>query len=314
MLDNHPDFQQNRFGTRRHKLADVVTDGTHAESWNRVGGAKLFPGFEFGRMSEALNQKWECTFGTSVLGRLSDRKSGPMKLVETRIGCLAETVLLVGFMTATGARSLSAPIYTDTLADLATQGGSLSVGDKTFSGFSYQATDLTSFDPTQIQVTASIGSDGVYYLTWSGNVALATLSTTVADLKLNYAVTASGGIINMIDQTYTGSAQPAGNTFLAVDETVSTGSYGGPIVGQSHLTAYDVTDPPAESNDQLAIVPPQPVLYVTKDIGLAAISPPGAFITISQVTQSFHQVPEPGPMLLGSLAGGLWLWRLRRRA
>ncbi len=228
-----------------------------------------------------------------------------MKLFRIR----SKTMLVLGLMSAMGASSLFAQVYTDNLADLAASGGTLVIGDKTFTGFSYQDTDLTSFDPNQIQVTASIGSDGVYYLTWSGSVALATLSTTVADLKLDYVVSASGGSIDMIDQTYTGSAQPAGSTFLAVDETVSTGSFGGPIVGQSHLAAYDVTDPPAEINDQLNIVPPQTLLYVTKDIGLAAISPPGAFITISQVTQSFHQipVPEPSGMLLGSLGGGLLL-------
>ena len=97
-----------------------------------------------------------------------------MKLVGIRIGCFAESVLLVGFMTVTGAGTLSAQIYTDTLADLATHGGTLSVGDKTFSGFSYLASsEFTSFDPAQITVTASIGSDGTYYLTWSGNITLA---------------------------------------------------------------------------------------------------------------------------------------------
>lgn len=233
-----------------------------------------------------------------------------MKLFGNQIGYLAKTAFVVGFMSSIGAGSVLAQVYTDSLADLSNPNGTyntLAIGDKIFTDFSYQATDLTSFDPTQILVTASIGSDGVYYLTWSGSVALATLSTAVADLKLNYSVTATGGSINMIDQSYTGSAQPAGSTFLAVDETVSTGNFGGPIVGQSHLTAYDVTDPPAESNDMLNIVPPQTVLFVTKDIGLAAISPPGAFITISQVTQSFHQIPEPATVVLGGLGGGLLL-------
>jgi Flp pilus assembly protein TadG len=247
--------------------------------------------------------------------RLPENKFRLMKLLGIR-RCVAKRVLLIGLASAMGAGSLFAQIYTDTLADLAAHGGSLSIGDKTFSGFSYLATsDLTSFDPTQITVTASIGSDGTYYLTWSGNIALATFATATADLKLNYIVMASGGSISMIDQAYTGSAQPAGSTFLAVDETVSTGSFGGTIVGQSHLTAYDVTDPPAESNDELNIVPPQTLLYVTKDIALAAISPPAGFVTISQVTQSFHQVPEPGTLLLGSLGSGLLLLlRSRRQA
>jgi len=278
-------------------------------------GTQLFSGFEFGWMAETANENGSVFQCTSLSGRPSGKKSGLMKLFGIRIGCLVETVLLVGFISATTGRSFAAPVYTDTLADLATHGGTLSIGDKIFSQFSYQATDLTSFDANGIQVTASIGSDGVYYLTWAGSVALATLGTTVADLKLNYSVMATGGSIVMIDQTYTGSAQPAGSTFLAVDETVSTGNFGGPIVGQSHLTAYDVTDPPAENNDELSIVPPQTVLFVTKDIGLAAISPPGAFITISQVTQSFHQVPEPGPLWFGSVGGALLMFlNSRRRA
>jgi len=235
-----------------------------------------------------------------------------MKLVGIRIGCFAESVLLVGFMTVTGAGTLSAQIYTDTLADLATHGGTLSVGDKTFSGFSYLASsELTSFDPAQITVTASIGSDGTYYLTWSGNITLATFATAAADLKLNYIVMASSGSISMIDQAYTGSAQGGG--LLAVDETAALGNYGGQIVGQSHLTALDVTDPPAEINDVLNVVPPETLLYVTKDITLAAGAPGGSLVTISQVTQSFHQVPEPDPILLGSLAGGLLLLLGSRR-
>jgi hypothetical protein len=56
-------------------------------------------------------------------------------------------------------------------------------------------------------------------------------------------------------------------------------------------------------------------LYVTKDIALAVISPNGGFVTMDQVEQSFHQVPEPSAMLLGSLGGGLLLFlRLRRQA
>lgn len=228
-----------------------------------------------------------------------------------RMKCLAKMMLVVGFMSAMGAGSSFAQIYTDTLANLTANHGTLSVGDKTFSGFDYLASsDLTSFDPTQITVTASIGSDGVYYLTWSGNISLATFGTATADLKLNYIVMANAGSISMIDQAYTGSAQGGG--LLAVDETAALGNFGGQVVGQSHLTALDVSDPPAEINDVLNIVPPETLLYVTKDIALAAAAPGGSLVTISQVAQSFHQVPEPGTLLLGSLGGGL-LWCLRSR-
>ena len=237
-----------------------------------------------------------------------------MKFFGNPIKGLVRTALLCGFASVLGATPLFAQVYTGTLADLAASGGSLTVGDKIFSGFSFVASsDLTSFDPNQITVTAGIGSDGVYYLTWSGNIALATFDTAVADLKLNYIVSAGAGSIAMIDQAYTGSAQGGG--LLAVDETAALGSFGGIVVGQSHLTALDVSDPPAEINDVLNIVPPETLLYVTKDIALAAIAPAGSLVTISQVSQSFHQVPEPGTTLLGSLGGGLLLLlKLRRQA
>ncbi len=235
-----------------------------------------------------------------------------MKLFGNPINGLVKAALVCGFISVMGAAPLFAQVYTGTLADLAATGGSLTVGDKTFSGFSYVASsDLTSFDPSQITVMAGIGSDGVYYLTWSGNIALATFGTAVADLKLNYIVSASAGSIVMIDQAYTGSAQGGG--LLAVDETAALGSFGGIIVGQSHLTALDVSDPPAEINDVLNIVPPQTLLYVTKDIALAAIAPAGSLVTISQVSQSFHQVPEPGTLLLAGLGGGLLLFLKSRR-
>ena len=56
-----------------------------------------------------------------------------------------------------------------------------------------------------------------------------------------------------------------------------------------------------KAGDILNIVPPETALYVTKDIALGVISPNGGFITISQVTQSFHQVPEPATMIAGAL-------------
>ena len=106
-----------------------------------------------------------------------------------------------------------------------------------------------------------------------------------ADFLLKYKVTANGGTIDAIDQAYAGSAI---NGLLAVDETVSTALGGVPIVGSSHLTGLDISDPPAEGNDLLGIVPPHTVLYVTKDIRFAVTSSNGGSIGISEVTQSFH--------------------------
>ena len=187
-----------------------------------------------------------------------------------------------------------------TLAQL-DNGGTISIGDKTFSGFSYTESGLTSFNAANITVNA-YENGGVDYLTWSGNISLIGVNAT-AELKLNYIVTASAGAIYMIDQAYTGSAQ---NGLLAVDETVATGSFGGTVVGYSHLSTGDLSDPPAEANDLLNIIPPQSSLYVTKDILLGVGSASG-MISISQVTQSFHQGPAPVPESPTVIAGALLL-------
>jgi hypothetical protein len=239
------------------------------------------------------------------------RKS--MKLLKNPARQLVQTLFVCGVLSAMGVAPMSAQVFTGDLAALA-NGGTLTIGDKTFSGFSYQASGLTAFNPNAIIVTASeIG--GVDYLTWTGNISVISNSTAIGDLLLKYIVTANPGSINMIDQSYTlGNAT---NGSLAVDETVSTSSGGVPIVASSHLDTGDLSDPPAEpvQGDNLNINPAQSVLYVTKDINLVVIPPFGAdgIITITQVSQSFHQVPEPSVMLLGSLGGGLLLFMRSRR-
>jgi hypothetical protein len=211
---------------------------------------------------------------------------------------LRNTVLIGAAVAMAAMLQTAQAVLTDSLADLTSATGtynSLSIGDKTFSDFGYTASALTGFDAADVKVTASVDASGVYYLTWSGNVAaLASLTPTTGDLLLNYKVSASAGVIATIDQGYTGSG------IIKVDETVSPSSGGVPIVGSSHLDAFDMSDPPAEANDLLHLITPGSVLYVTKDIGLAAL-PGNDFATISQVEQSFEQVPEPTTVLAGAL-------------
>ena len=228
-----------------------------------------------------------------------------MKTIKQTFGIAACIGILAASATSVFAQ-------TSSLASLAT-GGTLTIDHKIFSGFSYQASGLTTFDPNQIFVTAS-ESGGIDYLTWTGNMSLSSGGFATADLLLNYIVTVTPGgtPIDWIDQSYSGSAP---NALLAIDETAATGSFGGTAVGYSHLEIDDFSDPPAEpvQGDNLIINPSQSVLYVTKDIGFAVLG--GGSATIYQVEQSFHQVPEPSAMLLGSLGGGLLLFlRLRRQA
>jgi hypothetical protein len=229
-----------------------------------------------------------------------------MKLFFNPINFWGKTLLVGGLTLAMGGNSLFGQVYSGTLANLAASGGTLSIGDKTFSDFSYSPTGLTAFDPTAITVTAS-ESGGVDYLTWSGTMSLTASTTTVADLVLQYVVTSTGEPIDMIDQSYTGTYE---NGLLAVDETVATGAFGGTVVAYSDLS----TSTPSETEGPtLNVNPAQSVLYVTKDINLLVNSANGGFVTITQVEQSFHQVPEPGTLLFGSLGGGLLLFLKARR-
>jgi hypothetical protein len=202
--------------------------------------------------------------------------------------------------------------FTGTLADLAGLNGaagtlSLSIDDKIFSGFSFQASGLSTFNANLIVVTASIGPGGVDYLTFTGDMQLAGFTPIVAtaDLLLGYTVTATGGSISMIDQRYTGGAQ---NGSLLINETAT--SAGAPTA-HSQLSVNDVTDPNIYPNgpitpidigegDLLTIVPPQTALIVTKDIAFS-IFPNGGAVSVSSVQQSFHQVPEPTTMIAGAL-------------
>ena len=216
------------------------------------------------------------------------------------IAIFAVTTMVAAIQTAQAA-------FTDTLADLAANNGSLTIGDKIFSGFSFQAVNLSGFNANNIVVTASIGTGGVDYLTFGGDIALAGYSFATADLLLGYSVTATHGAISMIDQLYTGGAL---NGSILINETAT--SAGAPTA-HSQLSVNDVSDPniypngnpfDVGENDLLLVVPPQTTLHVVKDLSFTIFNgTPGnpSFVSVSSVQQSFHQVPEPTTIIAGAL-------------
>jgi len=115
----------------------------------------------------------------------------------------------------------------------------------------------------------------------------------------------------MIDQNYTPTALPVAGNQIVIAETVA--NVLNVVVANSTLTLnpQDLSDPNPEAGDNLNINPPQQQLSVIKDIVITAA--PGQLVGLSDVEQSFHQVPEPGTMLLGSLGGGLLLFLRSRR-
>ena len=205
---------------------------------------------------------------------------------------------------------------TDTLGDLFSSGGSLTIGDKTFSGFGWVNSDgLLNSQAAALTVTASI-LGGVYYLDWSGSLTVNNTtgsSAVLGDVTLTYTVTANPGLINMIDQSYT-PVGSAGSGQIIIGETVQVQNQTGETVGNSTLTLNPLytVEPPAEQGDNLNFSP-ESQLFVTKDILIAAL--PGYSVGLTDVEQSFHQVPEPTTMaLLVFGAGTLWIVRKRRMA
>ncbi len=206
------------------------------------------------------------------------------------------TTVAVGVVGVLGFARIATANHVDTLGSLiADPNNTVSIGDKVWSNFTADPTNLDGYDPDAITVEASIVG-GVYYLTYSGVVASvikgAGGAPKIGDLLLSYTVTATGGnVITMIDQSYTGSAQPQGGAFISIDESVYDGTT---IVGNSHLEETDLSDPFAETSDDLDTNDKSSYLII-KDIGLGVVADAGGFVTISQVRQSYHQdrVPEP---------------------
>jgi hypothetical protein len=239
-----------------------------------------------------------------------------MKFFENPRKGLAKTMLAFGLVSALGGVSLFAtPVYT--LGGLVSSGGTITIDDKTFSNFSWQSANAAlNSDASALVVTAS-SSGGIDYLNWSGSIAVDNTlgnANLIGDLILKYTVSANPGSINMIDQSYTPlPATTAGSGQIIIGETVGNN---GITVANSTLTLNPpvLSEPPAQPGDNLNINPSVQQLAVIKDISILA--KPGNLVGLSNVEQSFHQVPVPEPSvtLIGSLGGGLLLLLRLRQA
>ncbi len=239
-----------------------------------------------------------------------------MKVQPRPIVALASgVVLLSGLLCQTAQAQAQA-----TLAELV-GGGTLTVGDNTFSDFSYTESGLTSFNAANITVTASAVGN-VDYLTWGGNISLALIggfgTTAAGNLLLNYVVTATGGnTINEIGQNYTGTVA-SGSATIGIAETVTAPNAGGATLASAYLSDTYTYEPnfsnvpPSLNGSEPFISPPQSTLEVMNSISIGTVNSqpipgfPGyydASVHLSQIQQPFDPVPEPATMAL--LAGTL---------
>ena len=209
------------------------------------------------------------------------------------------------------------------LGDLVANNGSITVGDKTFSNFGYvgslAAGPALAEQAAGLTVTAVRDSETLYHLDFAGALTVNNLlgaNALLGDIQLSYTVTvnAPNRAIFMIDQSYTPNGLPVAGNQIIIGETVRNNSI---TYANSTLTLNpaDLSDPIPEAGDSLMVIPPQIRLNVIKDILIATA--PGQLVGLSDVQQSFHQVPEPTTMIAGALLllpfGASTLRMLRRR-
>jgi hypothetical protein len=189
-------------------------------------------------------------------------------------------------------------------------GNSITIGDKTFSGFTYTASDdqasALADQALGLTISAFIGNGvngvlGVYYLDFKGAIAINNLGGTsplLGDLALSYTVTVnSGSTIDYIDQQYTPNGLPVPGNQIIIGET----AIGATASANSTLTLNptDISDPAPEVGDNLNFSTGQTSVAVVKDILIAAAT--NQLVGLSDVRQSFHQVPEPTTVIAGAL-------------
>lgn len=214
------------------------------------------------------------------------------------------------FLTAAVVAALAFSASVALATPINTAGLTLSSGGNTFSSFTCNITSggalATPNNCGQIDATSSGGN----LLLQSGFVAA---GGSFDDALISYHVSATNPI-DSVDLGFNGTF--LGLAVSSVTETVHSGSLLGPVVGFltvscTPFATCDLQDPPFESPPDIPLTGKFTDLFVTKDIVVAAGE---GLATISLITQSFHQVPEPASMaIFGSALVGIGLLRRRRK-
>jgi PEP-CTERM motif len=207
----------------------------------------------------------------------------------------AALALAIGYTPASKAQIILGPSIS--MASL-TNGGDILVGDKDFTDFSISG----SFPANLVNVTPII-ENGDFGIRFSGALVA---GGNAMDLILGYQVSVTNSPNLIADANLLFNGVVVGGPGLAeVVEQVYTNN--NMFYGQMDVFATQTTN---QLSASLAIVPPQPLLNINKDVLITASLP--AFSSISTIDQTFTQVPEPSVLVLVA-AGFTGLVVLRRR-
>lgn len=210
--------------------------------------------------------------------------------------CIGAGLAVAG---ASSARAQTVLGPTVSMASLTNSGGDLLVGDKDFTDFSISG----SFAAGMVNVTPIQENDGDFGIRFSGAFVA---GGAPMDMVLSYqvSVTNSPNLISAANLLFNGQVTFGTGLAQVVEQVFTNGNY---FYGQMSVFATAITN---QLSASLPIVPAQPELGINKDVLITATLP--AFSSISEIDQSYTQVPEPSTMALVA-AGFSGLLLLRRR-
>ncbi len=227
-------------------------------------------------------------------------------------------ILLFGVVTAAVASfsATAAPCVSVSYSDYLGAGFSCTVGDKTFSGFSFGSTAGGSgmaLTAGNLMVTPEVTQHGPGLLFSSGAISVTQLTSittdTFIDVTLGFGVSAAGPIIDDAALTVAGGASGSGSA--TVDETVTTTPP--QPVSPMHVGFGSVPPPQVTAVVNFG---PVPAVDVLKDIFVDVPAGMTGSANITAISEEFSQIviPEPGSLaLLGGALAGLGIFLRRRK-
>jgi len=219
-------------------------------------------------------------------------------------------ILLALFLVIGVSGTGNATMMTELLIDSDGDGygdGSIQVGDKLFSEWSYEVIDsfntrtfgdVSIFDVSTIEVIG-LGADpmnpGIRFQTASGAPAFSVNGFNLLDVEFTFKVSVLYPLyqIDGVSSAFSGSIERTENSWDSVGIGDDIAVAGGPFDPWLELFPVFGTD---ISSDSVAFAP-QSEIWVKKDIILTS---DGGIVNVNWIDQNFHQtaVPEPTTMLL----------------